>query len=218
MLKRATAGDARPPARTVPARKPVENLQSLLDRLCGEVDSGLNPLAKDQVTFREVLATVGRRAYGPLLLVVGLFSISPATVVPGMTWLSASLVLVIASQMAVGASRPWLPKGALDATISRDLLLKAVKGFRPWARRIDLMLRPRLTFLTAPPLVNLIALMCVMSALVTFPLGLIPVAPLAPGLAIVLFGLGMTARDGLLLMLGAVLVGGAFWLAWGVLT
>jgi hypothetical protein len=51
------------------------------------------------------------------------------------------------------------------------------------------------------------------AALVTFPLGLIPLAPLLPGIAVVFFGLGMAARDGLWLLLGILAVGGAFWLA-----
>jgi hypothetical protein len=192
----------------------AENLNSLLDQICAEVDCGLNPVAKTQVAFRDILAKVGRRSYGPLLLVIGLFAISPATIVPGMTWLSAALVLVIALQMAVGRHTPWLPKGALDATISRELLVKSVAGFRPWAQRIDKLLKPRLRFLTLQPFVNLIALLCVAAALITFPLGLFPFAPLAPGFAIVLFGLGMTAKDGLLLSLGAALVGGAAYFAW----
>ena len=111
-------------------RKPVEDLESLLDNICGQVDCGLNPLAKDQVTIRELLATVGRRSYGPLLLVIGLFSISPATIVPGMTWLSAGLTLVIALQMLVGRRTPWLPRGALDASVSREMVVKGVAGFR----------------------------------------------------------------------------------------
>ena len=192
-----------PATALVSARKPVENLQSLLDQLCAEVDCGLNPLAKDAVTFRDILATVGRRAYGPLLLIVGLFSISPATVVPGMTWLSAALVLVISLQMAVGQHRPWLPKHLLDASISRDGLMKGISALRPWARRIDALLKPRLTFLAAQPFVNLIAVLCVAAALITFPLGFVPFAPLAPGIAIVIFGLGMTAKDGLLLLVGS---------------
>ena len=205
-------------AALVVTRKPVENLQSLLDQLCGQVDCGLNPLARDAVTFREILATVGRRAYGPLLLFVGLFSISPATVVPGMTWLSATLVLVISLQMAVGQHRPWLPKRLLDATVSRDGLMKGISALRPWARRIDALLKPRFTFLAAQPFVNLIALLCVALALITFPLGFVPFAPLLPGVAIVLLGLGMTAKDGIVLLLGSawatVLFAGArTWLA-----
>lgn len=182
-----------------------EDLEGMLDKICGLVDCGLNPTATDKVSFREVMAAIGRRAYGPLLLLVGLFSISPATIVPGMTWFAAALTLLISGQMALGFRRPWLPKSALDMTIQKDLLVKGVAGFRPWARRIDALLRPRFEFFTAPPLVNVIALMCVGAALLTFPLGFIPFAPLAPGAAIVLFGLGMTARDGLLLMFGVAI-------------
>ena len=209
-------------AALVDTRKPVENLQSLLDQLCAEVDCGLNPLARDAVTFRQILATVGRRAYGPLLLFVGLFSISPATVVPGMTWLSATLALVISLQMAVGQHRPWLPRRLLDASVSRDGLMKGIGALRPWARRIDALLKPRLTFFAAQPFVNLIALLCVALALITFPLGFVPFAPLLPGVAIVLLGLGMTAKDGLVLLLGSawatvLLVGAPTWFH-GVLT
>ena len=78
---------------------------------------------------------------------------------------------------------------------------------------VDALLKPRLTFLSKPPFVNLVALLVIGAALITFPLGLIPLAPLAPGLAVVFFGLGMTARDGLWLLLGTLAVGGAFWLA-----
>ena len=199
------------------ARRPVEDLESLLDNICGQVDCGLIPSAKDQVTIRELLATVGRRSYGPLLLIIGLFSISPATIVPGMTWLSAGMTLVIALQMLVGRRTPWLPRRALDASDSRDLVVKGVSGFRPWARRIDAMMRPRLTFLANPPFVSFIALACAVTALVTIPLGLIPFAPLAPGIAIVMFGLGMTARDGLLLAFALLVVGGACYFTWPIL-
>lgn len=199
------------------SKKPAkQNLQSLLDEMTGLVVAEKS--TANGVTFRELLAAVGRRSYGPLLLVIGLFSISPATAVPGMTWLSAALTLVVALQMAVGMRRPWLPSGVLDRQISADLLTKGVNGFRPWARRIDAFLKPRLTFLAAAPFVNLIALLCVAAALITIPLGFIPFAPIAPGLVIVLFGLGMTARDGLLLLLGAIGIGATVALSWPLIT
>lgn len=199
-------------------RRKVENIDSLLDNICGQVDCGLNPLAKDQVTIRELLATVGRRSYGPLLLLVGLFAISPITAVPGLTWLTAAMTFIIAAQMLVGRRTPWLPKQALDATVSRDLVIKGVSAARPWARRVDSLLKPRLTFLALQPFVNLIALACIGAALITIPLGFIPFAPMIPSLAIVLFGLGMTARDGLLLLIGMIGVTGAAYFAWPVLS
>ncbi len=75
-----------------------------------------------------------------------------------------------------------------------------VNEARGWSKFIDGALTPRLTFLARPPFANLVALMCIGAALITFPRGLIP---LAPGLAVVFFGLGMTAHDCLWLLGGA---------------
>jgi hypothetical protein len=75
------------------------------------------------------------------------------------------------------------------------------------------VLRERWTFMTVPLFVNAVALCVCAAALITFPLSLIPFAPLAPGLAIVMFGLGMTARDGVWLAIGIALTAGALWLA-----
>jgi hypothetical protein len=160
----------------------------------------------------EILDSVGRRSYGPLLLVIGLFAISPATVVPGMTWFAAALTLLVAGQMALGLRRIWLPKKALEAQLPRAAVASGLERSRGVARAIDKLLRPRLKFLSQPPFVNLVAVMCIVAALVTFPLGLIPLAPLAPGLAVVFFGLGMVARDGLWLGLGTAAMAGALWL------
>lgn len=166
----------------------------------------------DGVRLGALLNAVGRRSYGPLLLVIGLFAVSPITVIPGMTWLAAFLTGIVAGQMALGLPRPWLPKRALETKIPRKLLNVGLHRGRPWAERIDKVLKPRLEFLAAPPFVNLIALICIAAALVTIPLSLIPIAPILPSIAILLFGLGMTAKDGLLLLLGTSACAGAGWL------
>lgn len=191
-----------------------QTLNHVLDEIAAKVESDTTP---ESLTLAEVLDAFGRRSYGPLLLVIGLFAISPATVVPGMTWFAAALTLVVAGQMALGLKRIWLPHGALQAQLPRDAVLGGIGKSRGIARRIDGLLKPRLAFLSGPPFVNLVALLCIAAALITFPLGLIPFAPLAPGLAVVFFGLGMVARDGLWLLLGMGFVGGALWLAMQVI-
>jgi hypothetical protein len=161
-----------------------------------------------------LLTAVGRRSYGPLLLIIGLFAISPATVVPGMTTVAAVITLLVAGQMALGLSRPWLPKFVLNLKVPRQPFFAFLDKARPRVERIDgHWLKPRWEFLSAPPFVNLVALCVIAAALVTFPLSFIPFAPLAPGIAVVLLGLGMTARDGFWLLLGVALTAGAFWLA-----
>lgn len=171
-----------------------------------------------EITIGDVLSAAGRRTFGPLLLLIGLFSISPATIVPGMTWVAAAVTLFLSLQLALGAARPWLPPSILNIAVPRDAIRAGAESMRKWARRIDLALQPRLVFLSAPPFANLAGLACALAALVTFPLGLIPVAPLAPGFAIAFIGLGLFARDGLLLLAGGVVMGGALWLAYASFT
>ncbi|MGD9965173.1 MAG: exopolysaccharide biosynthesis protein [Hyphomonadaceae bacterium] len=171
-----------------------------------------------EITVGDVLSVAGRRTYGPLLLLIALFSISPATIVPGMTWFSAGLTLLLSLQLALGAKRPWLPASLLGMNVSRDAIRAGAVSMRKWARRIDGVLQPRLVFLSEAPFANLAGLACALAALATFPLGLIPVAPLAPGVAVAAIGLGLFARDGLLLLIGGAVMGGALWLTYASFT
>lgn len=186
------------------------SFNEVLDDIAYKADNDDTP---DKLTLGEVLDSVGRRTYGPLLLVIGLIAVSPLTALPGTTWLVAVLTLLVAGQMALGMKRVWLPRNARDMSLPPEGVKGAVEKSRGVAKVVDTLLKPRLTFLSKPPFVNLVALLVIGAALITFPLGLIPLAPLAPGLAVVFFGLGMTARDGLWLLLGTLAVGGAFWLA-----
>lgn len=172
-----------------------------------ELDNNVNRDSElEGVRLGVLVSAVGRRSYGPLLLLIGLISISPATVLPGMTSIAAFVTLLVAAQMAVGLQRPWLPKRVLDIKVPRRMLFEFLDRTRPRVEALDGgLLRERWTFLTVPLGVNLVALCVMAAALITFPLSLIPFAPVAPGLAVVLFGLGMTARDGLWLCVGVAL-------------
>ncbi len=187
-------------ARRAP-KPPPTNLSGLLDDIEARARSEGAGLSVD-----DLLDAVGRRSYGPLLLTIGVIAVSPITVIPGMTWLTAGLTLIVAAHLALGLRNLWLPKQALAARAPAPTLLGFIARVRPAARSIDRVLKPRLTFLTAPPFVNVAGLLCVAAALITFPLGLIPFAPLLPGLSIVAMGAGLVARDGVVLLLG----GGAF--------
>lgn len=190
-------------------KRQVRDLNSLLDVIEDKVRA--DGVSGD-VTVRDVMEVIGRRAYGPLLLLIGLISISPLTVVPGATWALALVTLVVSLQLLFHSGTPWLPKPALNMRLSETQLEKFIKSARPTARGVDKVIRPRMQFLADAPWVLIIALLCILAALITFPLGLIPFAPVIPGLAVVVFGLGLTARDGLLLALGAGFMGLACWL------
>lgn len=177
------------------------DLTGVIDRLRAGIENDPTP---DSLTFGEVLDAIGRRAYGPLLLLLGLLILSPATIVPGVSWAFAALVILIAGQLAFGKATPWLPRRLLRIALPRTPLLGFLNRVRPRAEKLDRSgwLQTRLPGLSEPPLVSAVALAIIAAASVIFPLGLIPFATIAPALAIVFFGVGMTARDGLWLFAG----------------
>lgn len=198
---------------SVPTRNAAhpDGLADMLDELSYNLnrDSSLSG-----IRLGVLLSAVGRRSYGPILLLLGLIAISPLTALPFTTSIVAAITLLIAGQMALGLKRPWLPKAVLDIRVPRKAFFALLDSARPAADQLDgAILRERWTFMTVPLFVNAVALCVCAAALITFPLSLIPFAPFAPGLAIVIFGLGMTARDGVWLALAIALTATALWLA-----
>jgi len=191
-----------------------ENLTSILDRISKRIENDGPAVRSQKLSLGDILDIVGRQAYGPLLLIVGIMSVSPLALIPGSTWAFALLTLLIAAQMAINLKHPWLPKAALRVSFPEDKVSGALDKVRPWTRAVDKVVKPRLEFLAHEPWLLLIALLAIAAAIVTFPLSFIPLAPLIPGLAVILVGLGVTARDGLVLGVAMVAVGAAgVWLA-----
>jgi hypothetical protein len=99
------------------------NLSGVLD----EIEERAHEHDGEPFTLNDIVEAVGRRSYGPLLLVIGLFAISPATIMPGMTWLAAALTFIVAGQMLLGMKRPWLPPRALRARLPREASLRTLE-------------------------------------------------------------------------------------------
>jgi hypothetical protein len=212
MGRRSTSG--REKRRAEPARG--ESLTHLLDSveaMAANHDVG----DAHAVRVGDIMLAVGRRAYAPVLLLLGLLSLSPAALLPGMNWLAAAMMLLLTIQMTIGARHPWLPHNLLDARLPRASVRDASKFARPWAARLDRLVRPRLCFLTEAPFVNLAGFLCTVAALSIFPLGLVPLGPFAPSLAITAVALGLFFRNGPLLLGGAGIVLGAATFAYRLL-
>lgn len=175
------------------------DLEDLMDAI--RADSG----SSDEVSLAQIMQAVGTRAYGPLLLVPGLVALAPTGAVPGMSIVTGTIIFVVAIQLLFGRNEPWIPKRALEFSFSRDTLLSALERGRPYARRIDDFLKPSFTQVTDFPATRIVAIVAIALALSMFPLALVPFAVAIPSSAIVLFALGLTARDGRLIIAGFIL-------------
>lgn len=187
----------------------VRNLRTLLQSIVENTDG-------DTVSVEDLLNAVGRRSYGPLFLLLGFVAISPLTIVPGANWLIATIILIFAVQLLVGRNYPWAPKRALKFSFPRGALETGAKSAEKYVHIVDQFVKPRLTFLTEFPFVMAIALVCVSAALITFPLGFFPFGPLLPSLTILVLGLGLTGRDGLMILLGLAPLTGTGFLLYNV--
>ncbi|NYS61816.1 exopolysaccharide biosynthesis protein [Vreelandella salicampi] len=158
---------------------------------------------KLQVSVEDVLTAAGRRSFGPMLLVAGLITLAPLIGdIPGMPTLMAAIVLLTAGQLLAGRDRFWLPQWLLRRHMTRKTFDKGLQRMKKPARWVDRWLRMRLPWLTGYWGSRLTALTALIIALAMPPMEFIPFSANGAGLALTLLGLGLVARDGVVLLLG----------------
>lgn len=182
-----------------------QDLQALLGQL-GQAARANGP----KVSVEAIMEAVGHRSFGPLLLLAGLLGMTPVSAVPGAPSLIALVTLLVASQLLIGRDSFWLPKFVLKRSVPAGKLETTVRIVEKPARVVDRLVRPRLQALTGPIADRVVALVCVLLALATPPLEFLPFVAFVPSAAIATFGLGLLARDGLLVLIALTISAGAF--------
>jgi len=164
--------------------------------------ASLKPLLharKAELTVGEMVSRV-EHGDGPVavLFVLTLPVLLPLP--PGVSMLLALPLLVISLQIVAGRSTLWLPDALSRRTIKRAALAGLLHRLLPPLKRFETLVRPRLRFLTGPIGARVVGLACTLIAMVlVLP---IPFANLVPAVALTLFALGLTRRDGLLVLAG----------------
>lgn len=154
---------------------------------------------KVRVTLGEIVARAeGDGGLGPVLFVLTLPILLPLP--PGVSMVLALPLLVVAPQIVAGRPRIWLPKALARQSIERSALVQLSRRLLPLLERVEAVVRPRLRFLTGRIGVRVVGVACTLIALVlVLP---IPFANLVPALALGIFSLGLTRKDGLLVLAG----------------
>lgn len=164
-----------------------------------------------RVSVDDIVDAVGRRSFGPLLLIAGLITLAPVIGdIPGMPTLMAALVLLVSTQLLAGRKTFWLPKWLLNRSVSRKGFDKAIHALKKPAQWVDNLLGVRLKWMTGYAGIRATALACLLVAVAMPPMEFIPFSANGAGLALTLFGLGLVARDGLVLSLGFLITTATF--------
>jgi hypothetical protein len=188
------------PVPTAPARKLSEELADLRDRA-----------GDRKVTLREVIYTLGSRAYMLLVLLLALPFITPIQI-PGLSTPFGLAIALIALRLSFG-QRPWLSKNLQRRELPAGFLGKLFAVASKVLRVLEKFLKPRLTFLTDTPLLRqlhaVLMLLAALALLLPLP---IPFTNTFPAWAILLLAAGLLERDGgFIIAAYVVFVAGVFY-------
>lgn len=153
----------------------------------------LRDAPSERVTLDWLLANLGERSYGIVLLFLGLIGL-----VPGVSILSGLLMLLPAMQMILSRPAPDLPDfvGARAISVSKiDWLLRRLTPTLAWLERFSYP-RWQTRFHGGTRSVGLMVMLLALSALSP-----IPFAAILPNLAIMLIAFALLEKDGLVLLL-----------------
>ena len=175
----------------------------------GDVLDELDELADkgDQVCVRDVLDDFGRRSFGPFMMIPALIEISPLGGIPGVPTALALFIAVIAAQLVIGRDHIWMPEFVQRRSVESGKLHKAVEKLRGLGHWLDGHSQDRLEKLTVGIWLRFAGAVVIALCCTVPPLELLPFASTLPMLAIIMIGLGLTVRDGALLLSALIFAG-----------
>jgi hypothetical protein len=164
----------------------------------------------ERVSFREILTGLRHRAFGFTMLIFALPCVLPMP--PGIPTICGAALCIIALNLVAVRRRLWLPSAIADKSIARADLRRVVDRVLPMLQRLERICRPRLAFLTEP-------IGKILIGIVVFALGFVMILPIPflgnmpPGAAAAVIAVGVTERDGLIVLLGLVTAAAAIAIA-----
>jgi hypothetical protein len=166
------------------------------------LDEAIESSHGDKISLQDILDEFGTRSFGPVLVMISLVIISPIGSVPGLPIALGAAIVLLAVQIVFGRAHPWLPRRMLDTGFDKQ----KAEAFRDKAHntleRLDRLIQPRMEWATGRIALLFASLCLIFLSLTMVPLEFIPFAVTAPGVAMLFFGIGFTARDGLMMLLG----------------
>ena len=154
----------------------------------------------DRIALSELARQLHSRVWGGLLVIFAAINVIPLP--PGTNTIIAVPLVLISAQMVFGRSAPWFPARIDRRGVTKVELETLIAKMGWFEARVERIFQPRLARLTGPAATRAIGLVCMLLSLIA---GL-PILMIhnAPALAILLFGLALIYRDGVLVIVASV--------------
>lgn len=177
-------------------------LQKRSDRASSDIlEEAVENYSADDVTLEEVFYSLHERGFGLLLMIFVLPNCVPIPVPPGVSTVLSLPLLFLSLQMIWGYDYPWLPQFLRRKKLRRNFLANMIGKAAPKLKKIEKILRPRLTFASSETGEKIIGLFTFVFAVsIAVPL---PLTNFLPGIGILVMSLGLLSRDGIVILIGA---------------
>lgn len=180
----------------------VRSLSELLEDFSSQ-------LPQHKTSVDDIIEAFHERGIGMLLFFFALPMAMPLPVPPGINVLLASPLLLLTTQQFLGRHTVWMPHKIRRKTVSSQKLKKTINSLLPLLTKLELLIRPRWGFITYDGPSRLIGLLGLIMALsVCIP---VPLTNTVPSFGIALMAIGVIMRDGLAVIIGALI--GTAWVA-----
>lgn len=172
-----------------------ETIRNALERAVSSIEG-------PGVTLRQLLAIIGD--HGPLLLcaVLTVPFLLPVSI-PGVSTVFGLAILLLGFGITFNRA-PWLPSRIMDRSVDAEKLKSVLKRGIDLVARIETIIRQRIDVLTRGALAGRINGLAIVAGagLLMLPLGLVPFSNTLPAFAILFLCIGVSQRDGLLVLAG----------------
>ena len=165
------------------------------ERTAALIARTLDGLDDDEIEVGTLLERLRGRSYGGVFMLLAALG-----VVPGLSLLAGPMLLWPAWQLVRGDPVPRLPVVVTRRRVGAARLRALGDAALPRLERIERVVRPRWTALTAPPFTQMVgALVMALAVIVMIPL---PLSNVPPAIAVVALSLALLERDGVVLLAG----------------
>jgi len=185
----------------------AQELEDILDHLADAAN-------EETISIGELLDSFQSRSLGVLLALFGVLTAIPVIGgLPGAPLVLCAFILIAIGQSVFAKGGLWAPQRLRRVEIGSEKLKNGVEKARPWARRIDALVTPRLEWLAGGRTARATIIACsTILALMFLPLSIIPWGVGAPAFALIAFGLALIGKDGLFALFGYVFGTGTVYL------
>lgn len=182
---------------------PLINLPKPLQRRLSRrlVRAAHDPGRRADMTIGELTQTLGDRSFGWCIVLFSLLNMIPIPI--GSNMITSIPVILVTGQMALGLQQVWLPGFLTRRAISRKGFQKLVLRIGPLIRPVERIVRPRHLWVFLPRPERALGIFLLLVALALFlP---IPFGAYLPAAALLITGVGIVERDGLVVLGGVAL-------------